>query len=65
MQCNALSINGWYVMLKALMLVCTKYTAQSKSWVANIAQGSKCYICHASSVILLYLLLDSHFELYI
>ena len=36
-----------YVFLKALLLVCMKYTAWGESQVANIAQGeAKCYICH-------------------
>ena len=34
-----------YVLLKALLPVCMKYTARGESRVANIAQG-ECYICH-------------------
>ena len=41
-----------YVLLKALPPVCTKYTAQDKSQVANIAAGKvKCYnICHKTLI---------------
>ena len=36
-----------YVLLKALSLVCMKYTAPGDSRVTNIARGeAKCYICH-------------------
>jgi len=36
-----------YVLLKALLPVCMKYTAQGESGVANIAQGeAECHICH-------------------
>ena len=43
-----------YVLLKALLPVCLKYTARDESRVASIARGeAECYICH-----------DSHQELY-
>ena len=36
-----------YVLLKALLSVCMKYTVQGESRVANISQGkAECYICH-------------------
>ena len=36
-----------YVLLKALLPVCMKYTARGESRVANIARGeAECYICH-------------------
>ena len=36
-----------YALLKALPVVCMKYTAQGESQVANIVQGkTECYICH-------------------
>ena len=36
-----------YVLLKALLPVCMKYTAQGESRVAKIVQGeAECYICH-------------------
>ena len=36
-----------HVLLKALLPVCMKYTAQGESRVANIARGeAECYICH-------------------
>ena len=37
------------VLLKALPLVCMKYTAQDESQVANIARG-ECYICHETLI---------------
>ena len=47
-----------YVLLKALLPVCMKYTAQDESRVTNIARGkAECYICHETlinSCILLY-----------
>ena len=45
-----------YVLLKALLPVCMKYTAQRESRVANIARGeAECSV---------YLSQDSHQELY-
>ena len=36
-----------YELLKVLLPVCMKYTAQGESCVANIALGeAKCYICN-------------------
>ena len=36
-----------YVLLKALLPVCMKYTARGESRVVNIAQDeAECYICH-------------------
>ena len=36
-----------YVLLKALLPVCMKYTARGESRVANIARGdAQCCICH-------------------
>ena len=40
-----------YVLLKALLPVCMKYTARDESRVANIAQGeAECYICHETLI---------------
>ena len=40
-----------YVLLKALQLVCMKYTARDESQVANIARGeAECYICHETLI---------------
>ena len=40
-----------YVLLKALPLVCMKYTAWGDSQVTNIAQGeAECYICHETLI---------------
>ena len=40
-----------YVLLKALLPVCMKYTALDESQVANIAQGkAECYICHKTLI---------------
>ena len=37
--------------LKALLLVCMKYTARDESQVANIAQSKAgCYICHETLI---------------
>ena len=36
-----------YVLLKALLPVCMKYTARGESRVANLGRGeAECYICH-------------------
>ena len=40
-------VHDMYVLLKALLPVCMKYTAQGKSQVANIAWGeAECHIHH-------------------
>ena len=40
-----------FVLLKALLPVCMKYTAQDESRVANIARGeAECYICHETLI---------------
>ena len=40
-----------YVLLKALLPVCMKYTARDESRVANIARGeAECYICHKTLI---------------
>ena len=44
-------INMLYVLLKALPLVCMKYTAQDESRLANIARGkSECYVYHEALI---------------
>ena len=44
-------INGLYVLFKALLPVCMKYTAQDESRMANTARGeAKCYICHKTFI---------------
>ena len=56
------SVMGHYVLLKALLPVCMKYTARGESRVATIARGeAECYICHETltkSCILSYKLKD-------
>ena len=40
-----------YVLLKALLPVCMKYTAPDESRVANIARGeAECYICRETLI---------------
>ena len=40
-----------YVLLKALLPVCMKYTARGESQVANIARDeAECYICHKTLI---------------